>query len=86
MPTNDPIRITLADTRRAAVLISHFGQSNGDGVQAIMDEAIAESRALPLLFAVLALYDEIVPELRSELGMKLMSSTIMKLAVRESAS
>jgi hypothetical protein len=77
------MEITEADMRRAGALITHFGQGSDEGVNAILEEAVKAGRCLSLLLAVLAVYNELVPELRSEMGMQLMGSAVLKLAQME---
>lgn len=73
----------VADYRRAAALIQHHGTGSLAGMNAVVEEANEEDRATQLLYAVLSIYQEIVPELRTDLGMSLMSSYIYKLAGSE---
>lgn len=77
------MEITEGDMRRAGALITHFGQGSNEGVQAILADAVEAGRVLELLLAVLAVYNELVPELRSEMGMQLMGSAVLRLAQLE---
>ncbi|MEE6288629.1 hypothetical protein V2J52_13285 [Georgenia sp. MJ173] len=73
----------ISDYRRAAALIQHHGAGSLDGMNAVVDEANEADRTTHLLYSLLAIYQEIVPELRTDLGMSLMSSYIYKLAGAE---
>jgi len=80
------MKLEPSDYRRAAALIVHFGTENHDGVKAVLDEVVEDGRAAAILMAVLSVYDEMIPELRSPLGLSLLSSFIMRVAGQETAA
>jgi hypothetical protein len=77
------ITLQPADHRRAAALIVHFGQGDTEGMAAIFREVNEDARLTELMLAVLSLYNEMVPEVRTQLGMSLLSSYVMRLAGME---
>ncbi|HWL99087.1 MAG TPA: hypothetical protein VNP20_17220 [Nocardioidaceae bacterium] len=80
MTTEQERADTLADYRRAAALIIHFGRDDGAGVNAVLDEANEADRATELVVALLMTYNSIVPEVRTDLGMKLMTDYLLRIA------
>lgn len=76
-------RFVPADARRAAAIITHFGRGEWPGVEAILREAGEVQRGTQLLLGVLALYDEIIPELRTEVGLSILSAHVVRLAGME---
>ncbi len=83
MPEN-PAVLYPADYRRAAALIVHFQHGDTEGVAAVLGETSEDGRPVSLILAVLQVYAELVPELRSELGISLMTSSILRMAGMES--
>lgn len=75
--------LTPADHRRAAALTVHYGRGDVDGVQAVTTEAVEEHRSLALIFALLALNDQIVPAVYTELGLQFVSNYVVTLAGME---
>ena len=80
MSENNKISLEIADLCRASALVAHFGRDDAEGVHAVLQETVDARRTTQLLLAVLDLYNQIVPELRTPLGMSLMSSHILRLA------
>lgn len=74
------------DRRRAAAVVVHYGNSDFDGVNAILREVAETDRVSPFILALLDLYSALVPELRTELGMSLMAAHVMRLAGMEQES
>ena len=74
---------TAADCRRAAALISHHGQSNLVGVNAVLQEAVEADRITPLILGMLDLYQTIVPVIYTRLGMQALSAAVIDLARAE---
>ncbi len=75
---------TLADAKRAATLVVHFGRRDLDGVNEIVrqvnteaDPAAATAR---LLFGVLELYAGILPTLHTARGLALLNAMVVDLA------
>jgi hypothetical protein len=85
--TNDltPEQITAlaGDRRRAAAAVVHYAQHNLDGINEVLREAAEIDRVTPLILALLDVYDQMVPELRTDLGMSFLSSHIMRVAGME---
>ncbi len=82
--TNYSPQDIAGDCRRAACLVTHHGRDNLEGINAILQEAVETDRVTPLIIAVLDLYQFLIPELRTEFGMKIMSDAVVRLATRES--
>lgn len=81
--TDDPTQVEAGDLRRAAALIVHYGRGNEDGVKALFAETSTVQRPVPLILAILALTDEIVPAIYSEAGMQIVSQHVIRLAGME---
>lgn len=82
--TDDTEAVNIAgDYRRAAAAVAHYGQDNFAGINEVMREASEAGRGAQLLVAVLGLYDTIVPELHTPLGMDLLSSYVYRMAGME---
>lgn len=71
------------DCRRAAALVTHHARGDLAGINAILQEAVEADRVSPLFLSVLALYEVIVPELRTEAAIALMSEWVVKIAGME---
>ena len=76
----DHLTITAADNRRAAALVAHHGRRDFDGINAILGETTEAKRATELIFAVLDLYQELVPAVHTPLGLQFLSSYLHKVA------
>ncbi|WP_035780025.1 hypothetical protein [Arthrobacter sp. H14] len=72
-----------ADHRRAASLIIHYGKTDNEGINAILTESMDAGRVVPLIFAILSVYDQLGDELRSDVGQAVLSSVIHDLAGQE---
>ncbi len=75
---------TLADAKRAATLVVHFGRRDLDGVNEVIrqvnteaDPAAATAR---LLFATLEMYAGILPTLHTPRGLALLNQMVVDLA------
>jgi hypothetical protein len=68
------------DCRRGAALVVHHARGDVDGINAILQEAAEADRVSDLFIALLDLYQTLVPELRTELAIKLLSATVTKIA------
>jgi hypothetical protein len=75
---------TLADARRAAILVVHFGRRDVDGVNEIVrqvaDEDDPAAATARLLFGVLEMYAAIVPMLHTPRGLGLLNQMVVDLA------
>jgi hypothetical protein len=67
------------DLRRAGVFIKHHVTRNGDGMNAILQEALDVRRASHFIDAVLATFDAIVPQLVTPAGQRAMGEMILIL-------
>lgn len=79
----EQITLQPADHRRAAALVVHFGHGDSGGMAAVFRETNECQRLTELMLGVLSLYDAVVPELRTDLGMQLMSAHVLRLAGME---
>ena len=75
---------TLADAKRAALLVIHFGRLDVAGVNEIIrqvnEEPDGPAASSRLLFAVLELYAGIVPSLHTDTGLALLNAMVVDLA------
>ena len=75
---------TVVDARRAAALVVHHGRRDAAGCNAIIAEVRAEddsgAATTRLLFAVLELYQSVLPRLHTERGLGLLSAMVVDLA------
>lgn len=71
---------TRDDCQRAAALVIHHARADLDGINAVLQEAAEADRATQLYLALLDLYQYLVPEVRTELGMKMLGDTVTRLA------
>ena len=76
----DHLTITAADNRRAAALVAHHARRDFDGINAILGETTEAKRATELIFAVLDLYQELVPAVHTPLGLQFLSSYLHRVA------
>lgn len=74
------MNIEPSDHRRASALIVHHSRSDIDGINTTLEEAVNERRATQLVLALLEVFAYLVPELRTELGIDLMSNHVIRLA------
>ena len=68
------------DCRRAAAIVVHHARADLEGINAILQEADECDRVTQLFLAVLDLYQTLLPELRTEVAMKLLSAWVSRLA------
>ncbi len=75
---------TLADAKRAAAMVIHFGRRDVDGVNEIIrqvnDEDDAAAATARLLFATLEMYAGILPMLHTPRGLALLNAMVVDLA------
>jgi hypothetical protein len=67
------------DHRRATALVCHFGRNNTPGMNAILEEAVTENRVSPLIVAVLALHEQVIPLLLTKDGLACLTGAIYTL-------
>ena len=79
------IQITAADFRRACALVIHHRNRNIDGCNAVLREVDDTDRITELIFAVLDLYQQLIPILHTEIGITVLNQLIMDMAAREEA-
>ena len=80
------MNIEPSDHRRASALIVHHSRNDIDGINTTLEEAVSERRATQLVLSLLHVYGLLVPELRTELGIQLMSDYILRLAGTDDSS
>ncbi len=75
---------TLADAKRAAALVVHFGRQDVDGVNEIIRQVNAEDDAAAatarLLFGALEMYAGILPMLHTPRGLALLNAMVVDLS------
>lgn len=75
---------TVVDARRAAALVVHHARRDVAGCNAIIAEIMSEddtgAATTRLLFAVLELYQSVLPMLHTERGLGLLSAMVVDLA------
>ena len=80
---------TVADARRAAALVVHHGRQDAAGCNAIISEVTSEddsgAATTRLLFAILELYQSVLPALHTERGLALLSAMVVDLARLDTA-
>lgn len=85
-PKENPMTNHAAtDCRRASALVVHYGTEQHDGVNEVLKESTESGRATEFIIAVLQLFQNVVPQLVTELGMACLSDTILRLAKDEDA-
>lgn len=72
--------ITPADKRRAVAIICHHGNNDTEGVNAVLREADAANRVVPLITTVLDVHQDAVPQLVTEAGLACISDFVLGLA------
>lgn len=72
--------LAAADARRAAALIVHYGRGDVDGLNAVFEESRQAGRGVALIVSLLGLYEQLIPELRTELAQSFLSHHLMRLA------
>lgn len=81
--TEHSIDIDAADARRALAAITHNLDGNGEGLATILREANTEGRRIELVLALLNVFDHLLPELRTPLGIELVKQQLMYAATEE---
>ncbi len=80
---------TVADARRAAALVVHHGRQDATGCNAIISEVMSEddsgAATTRLLFAILELYQSVLPALHTQQGLGLLSALVVDLARLDTA-
>jgi hypothetical protein len=71
---------TRDDCRRAAALVVHHARADIAGINYILQEAAEADRITPLFVAVLDLFQTLLPELRTETAISLLSTWVAKIA------
>ena len=75
---------TRDDAQRAAALIVHFGRRDVEGCNEIVRQVATDddpsAAATRLLFAVMEVYQELVPVLHTPRGLQLLTAVIVDLA------
>jgi hypothetical protein len=83
--SNHTVTLEAGDVRRAAAFLAHHLDGNGDGLADVLAEAVELHRSVNLLFAVTALFGELIPELRTPSGIALVREAVLVMAAQESA-
>jgi hypothetical protein len=73
----------FGDYRRAAAIISHHARGDGDGVQAVIDDAAEKGRSTELLLAVVGLYQMVLPNVTDKDIVGPIQQLAAKLAAEE---
>ncbi|OBB71215.1 hypothetical protein A5759_23295 [Mycobacterium sp. 852014-52144_SCH5372336] len=73
------------DCRRASSLVVHYGTQNQEGVNTVLREAVELGRATELITATLDLFQHVVPQLVTTLGIACISDTVTRLSEDEDA-
>ncbi|HLS16190.1 MAG TPA: hypothetical protein VK095_16915 [Beutenbergiaceae bacterium] len=81
--TEHTITLDAGDHRRALAALSHYLHDDLDGVAASLGEANETGRRLELLLAVLSTTANLLPELRSPLGVQLLRDHLLHAANQE---
>jgi len=79
------IEVKAADVRRAAALYAHYGAGNDEGLNAIWEDAVSLGRVAELLIGTLFVFNNLVPLIFTENGVKLMQGIVGQMATRELA-
>lgn len=77
------IEVTAADFRRACALVVHHRNRNTDGCNVVLQEVNDTDRIAQLIFAVLDLYQQLIPVVHTEIGVCVLNQLIMDMAARE---
>lgn len=72
------LHLTPDDHRRAAALIVHHARFDLDGINAVLDDA--GGRETELLYSILTLYSQIIPEIKTPLGQSFLSDYVLAVA------
>jgi hypothetical protein len=75
-----------ADTTRAAQLITAHGQQDQGAFDNLMRQAADDDRFTELLVAVIVVFRTVIPQLYSELGLKVLQRNILNWAARENTT
>lgn len=81
MSTDHSITIDAADHRRALAALTHYLYDDLDGLTVVLNEATG--RQVELLLAVLNSTTQLLPELRTPLGVQLLRQQLMYAATEE---
>jgi hypothetical protein len=73
------------DCRRAAALVVHYGTQNMPGVNEVLKEAVDVDRVSETVLGVLNLFEQVIPQLVTPLGIACMSDVVARLAEDEEA-
>jgi hypothetical protein len=71
------------NVRRAAALVAHDGNSNVQGINAILQEASETTGISELILNVMHLYATILPSLFTPLGLDTLQRNVLDLAAKE---
>lgn len=87
---SNPYDHTATDVRRAAALIAHHARSDAAGMEAVFaevrDDPEPGSSTTRLMFAVLGLYQHMMPALTTPMGMSWLADQLTVLAQVEESS
>lgn len=77
--------LAATDCRRATALVVHYGTENRDGVNALLQETAEDERVTEMLLSLLGLFDNVIPQLHTQLGMTCLSDVLLQLANDQTA-
>ena len=73
------------DCRRATAVVVHYGTNSSDGISEVFKESVEIGRVTELILALLDLFQNVVPQLLTDLGMACISDALIDLANDETA-
>lgn len=80
-PKENPMtNLVATDCRRATALVVHYGNRNHDGTNAVLKEASDDERVTEMILSILGLFNSVIPQLHTDLGMACLSDTVLTLA------
>ncbi len=69
--------------RRAAALLVHHANQDGQGIAAVLEEVDDSDEGVALVMALLELYNLLLPELRTPKAIAMMQDFTARVAARE---
>jgi hypothetical protein len=78
-------RDTDPDRQRAARLIAHHAKANVDGINQVLQSAAQANHGTQLIIAILNLYEILLPQLQTPLGLRCLEQSVVELAVKENS-
>jgi hypothetical protein len=82
---NLALKDTDPDRQRAARLIAHHANYNVDGINSVLQSAAQADRVTQLILAILDLYEILLPQLQTPLGLRCLEQSVVELAMKENS-